>query len=256
MQGQTLPVTVVDFSTSVYKPSCSRRKHPHDGKPPTADGGRSAPPDSGAHYGAARKRCQKIAWLTVRQPLTTPLDLRLAWELFKCGPLKWGHHHWTVGVVSPTRRHPDMRQHKPSVPHLHPQEKGCGRSANELTYLENTEETETDENLRVQDEGFMVDALTLPHQTVSLFLVKFCLSNVRTLHNLLDAVITDGRTPLANSATSRRRQPESRRRPGSGLCNVQSNHCRTIIGVDTRAAPTATACAGAALWAAGGKHMS
>ncbi|GBP52507.1 hypothetical protein EVAR_32063_1 [Eumeta japonica] len=28
---------------------------------------------------------------------------------------------WTVGVVSPTRRHPGMRQHRSSVPHLHPQ---------------------------------------------------------------------------------------------------------------------------------------
>ncbi|GBP91124.1 RNA-directed DNA polymerase from mobile element jockey [Eumeta japonica] len=64
-------------------------------------------------------------------PLTTPLDPRLSRESFKFGPLKWGHHHWTVGVVSPTRRRPDMRQHKSSVPHLHPQKKGCGRSANE-----------------------------------------------------------------------------------------------------------------------------
>ncbi|GBO99564.1 hypothetical protein EVAR_717_1 [Eumeta japonica] len=37
----------------------------------------------------------------------------------------------TVGVVSPTKRRPGMRQHKSSIPHLHPQEKGCGRSANE-----------------------------------------------------------------------------------------------------------------------------
>ncbi|GBP24447.1 hypothetical protein EVAR_20771_1 [Eumeta japonica] len=59
--------------------------------------------------------------------LTTPLDLRLARELFKFGSLKWGHHHWTVEDVSPTRRRPGMRQHKSSVP----QEKGCGRSANE-----------------------------------------------------------------------------------------------------------------------------
>ncbi|GBP81957.1 hypothetical protein EVAR_62776_1 [Eumeta japonica] len=42
-----------------------------------------------------------------------------------------GHRHWTVGVASPTRRCPGMRQHKSSVLHLHPQEKGCGRSANE-----------------------------------------------------------------------------------------------------------------------------
>ncbi|GBP59763.1 hypothetical protein EVAR_44325_1 [Eumeta japonica] len=65
-------------------------------------------------------------------PLTTPLDLRLSLEIFNLGPLKWGHHHWTVGVVSPTRRRPGMRQHKSSVPHLQPQEKGCGRSVNEL----------------------------------------------------------------------------------------------------------------------------
>ncbi|GBP68241.1 hypothetical protein EVAR_48605_1 [Eumeta japonica] len=64
-------------------------------------------------------------------PMTTPLDLRLHREIFKFGPLKWGHHHWTVGVVSPTRRRPGIRQHKSSVPHPHPQEKGCGRSANE-----------------------------------------------------------------------------------------------------------------------------
>ncbi|GBP21920.1 RNA-directed DNA polymerase from mobile element jockey [Eumeta japonica] len=57
-------------------------------------------------------------------PLTTPLDFRLARELFKFGPLKWGRHHWTVGVVSPTRRRRAIRQHKSSVPHLHPQERG------------------------------------------------------------------------------------------------------------------------------------
>ncbi|GBP89916.1 hypothetical protein EVAR_63579_1 [Eumeta japonica] len=43
-------------------------------------------------------------------PLTTPLDLRPSREIFKFGPLKWGHLHWTVGVVSPTRRRPGMRQ--------------------------------------------------------------------------------------------------------------------------------------------------
>ncbi|GBP71895.1 hypothetical protein EVAR_56052_1 [Eumeta japonica] len=64
-------------------------------------------------------------------PLTTLLDLRLSREIFKFEPLKWGHHHWTVGVVSPTSRRPGIRQHKSSVPHLHPQEKGCGRSTNE-----------------------------------------------------------------------------------------------------------------------------
>ncbi|GBP21868.1 hypothetical protein EVAR_6840_1 [Eumeta japonica] len=65
-------------------------------------------------------------------PLTIPLNFRLTRESFKFGPPKWGHYHWTVGVVSPTRRRPGMRQHKSSVPHLHPQEKGCGRSAYEL----------------------------------------------------------------------------------------------------------------------------
>ncbi|GBP35259.1 RNA-directed DNA polymerase from mobile element jockey [Eumeta japonica] len=64
-------------------------------------------------------------------PMTTPLHLRLAREFFKFGPPKWGHHHWTVGIVSLTRRRPGIRQHKFCVPHLHPQEKGCGRSANE-----------------------------------------------------------------------------------------------------------------------------
>ncbi|GBP12119.1 hypothetical protein EVAR_5940_1 [Eumeta japonica] len=53
-------------------------------------------------------------------PLTTPLDLRLSREILKFGPLKWGHHHWTIGVVSPTRRRPGMKQHKSSVPHPHP----------------------------------------------------------------------------------------------------------------------------------------
>ncbi|GBP52496.1 hypothetical protein EVAR_32052_1 [Eumeta japonica] len=62
-------------------------------------------------------------------PLTTHFDLRLARKLFKFGLLEWGHHHWTVGVVSPTRRRPGMRQHKPSVPHLHRQEKGCTPTA-------------------------------------------------------------------------------------------------------------------------------
>ncbi|GBP87007.1 hypothetical protein EVAR_55291_1 [Eumeta japonica] len=57
-------------------------------------------------------------------PLTSHLDLRLARELLKFRPLKWGHHHWIIGVVSPTRKHPDMRHHKSSVPHLHPQENG------------------------------------------------------------------------------------------------------------------------------------
>ncbi|GBP81703.1 hypothetical protein EVAR_59832_1 [Eumeta japonica] len=56
-------------------------------------------------------------------PLTTPLDLWLAREFFKFGPPKWGHYHWTVGVASPTRRRPGMRQHKSFVPHLHSQEK-------------------------------------------------------------------------------------------------------------------------------------
>ncbi|GBP21125.1 hypothetical protein EVAR_11156_1 [Eumeta japonica] len=71
-------------------------------------------------------------------PLTTSLDLRLAREFSefsKFGPPKWGYHHWTIGVVSPTRRHPGMRQYKSSIPHVHPQEKGCGRSANELMQL-------------------------------------------------------------------------------------------------------------------------
>ncbi|GBP57273.1 hypothetical protein EVAR_44090_1 [Eumeta japonica] len=48
--------------------------------------------------------------------LTTPLDLRLSQEIFKYGPLKWGHHHWTVGVVSPTRRRLGMRQVLRPVP--------------------------------------------------------------------------------------------------------------------------------------------
>ncbi|GBP21129.1 hypothetical protein EVAR_11160_1 [Eumeta japonica] len=64
-------------------------------------------------------------------PLTTPLDLQLSREIFKFGPLKWSDHHWTVEVVSPTRRRPGMRQHKSSVPHLYPQKKECGKSANE-----------------------------------------------------------------------------------------------------------------------------
>ncbi|GBP53249.1 hypothetical protein EVAR_88133_1 [Eumeta japonica] len=55
-------------------------------------------------------------------PLTTPLDLRLAQEFSKFGPPKWGHHHWTVGVVTPTRKRPGMRQRKSSIPHLHPAE--------------------------------------------------------------------------------------------------------------------------------------
>ncbi|GBP13430.1 hypothetical protein EVAR_4187_1 [Eumeta japonica] len=60
--------------------------------------------------------------------LTTPLDLRLAWESFEFGPPKWGHQHWMMApvivqmVVSPTRICPGTRQHKSSVPHLHPQE--------------------------------------------------------------------------------------------------------------------------------------
>ncbi|GBP05751.1 hypothetical protein EVAR_5078_1 [Eumeta japonica] len=63
--------------------------------------------------------------------LTTPLNFRLAREFSKFGPPKWGHHHWTVGDVSLTRRRPGITQHKPSIPHLHPQKKGCGRSVNE-----------------------------------------------------------------------------------------------------------------------------
>ncbi|GBP45717.1 hypothetical protein EVAR_44945_1 [Eumeta japonica] len=43
-------------------------------------------------------------------PLTTTLDLRLTPEISIFGSPKWGHHHWTIGVASPTRRHPSMRQ--------------------------------------------------------------------------------------------------------------------------------------------------
>ncbi|GBP35880.1 hypothetical protein EVAR_23129_1 [Eumeta japonica] len=67
-------------------------------------------------------------------PLTTPLDLRLAREFSSLDPQNGViTTDWTVGVVSPTRKRPGMRQHKSSVPHLHPQEKGCERSANERT---------------------------------------------------------------------------------------------------------------------------
>ncbi|GBP82339.1 hypothetical protein EVAR_90974_1 [Eumeta japonica] len=45
-------------------------------------------------------------------PLTTPLDLRLSREIFKYGPLKWDHHHWTGGIV-PQRETP---RHEASSP--------------------------------------------------------------------------------------------------------------------------------------------
>ncbi|GBP80566.1 hypothetical protein EVAR_37670_1 [Eumeta japonica] len=53
-------------------------------------------------------------------PLTPPLDLRLTRETSRFGPPKWGHHNWTVEIVSPTRRRPGMRHHRSSVPHLRP----------------------------------------------------------------------------------------------------------------------------------------
>ncbi|GBP41985.1 hypothetical protein EVAR_33789_1 [Eumeta japonica] len=80
------------------------------------------------HHSQRRPWRSRTMWVYL---LTTPFDLRLSQEIFKFGPLKWSHHHWTVGVISPTRRRLGMRQHKSSVPHLHPQEKGCGRSPNE-----------------------------------------------------------------------------------------------------------------------------
>ncbi|GBP68125.1 hypothetical protein EVAR_46288_1 [Eumeta japonica] len=49
-------------------------------------------------------------------PLTTPLDLRLSREIFMYRHLKWDHDHWTVGVVSLTRRRPGMRQVLRPVP--------------------------------------------------------------------------------------------------------------------------------------------
>ncbi|GBP66372.1 hypothetical protein EVAR_88482_1 [Eumeta japonica] len=57
--------------------------------------------------------------------VATDIDLRLTREFFKFGSPKWGHHHWTVWVVSPTRRRSDMRQHKSSVSHL----RTCGSDA-------------------------------------------------------------------------------------------------------------------------------
>ncbi|GBP20022.1 hypothetical protein EVAR_13788_1 [Eumeta japonica] len=49
-----------------------------------------------------------------------------------------------------------------------------------LHYLDNSEETETGENLRLQDQGYMVDALTLPNQTLTTFAewLKTCVVGV------------------------------------------------------------------------------
>ncbi|GBP43250.1 hypothetical protein EVAR_39308_1 [Eumeta japonica] len=69
--------------------------------------------------------------------LTTPLDLWLAREFFKFGPLKWGHHHWTVGVVSLMRRRPGMRQPISPPSRIYTRKKGCGRSATERQRIMN-----------------------------------------------------------------------------------------------------------------------
>ncbi|GBP66119.1 hypothetical protein EVAR_51288_1 [Eumeta japonica] len=84
---------------------------------------RSGPSGNPPLHHHSQKRPWRSRTMSV-YPLTTPLDLRLAREYFKFGPPKWGHHHWTIGVVSPTRRRPGMRQHKSSVPHLHPHKRG------------------------------------------------------------------------------------------------------------------------------------
>ncbi|GBP22420.1 hypothetical protein EVAR_78596_1 [Eumeta japonica] len=92
-----------------------------EGKQPTAEGearlAARVPPVVSSHSSGYPQRAhQRYTRRRAESFPRAPHRLGCLGKSSSLDPLKWGHHHWTVRVVSPTRRLSGMRQHKFSVP--------------------------------------------------------------------------------------------------------------------------------------------